>query len=147
MVTIAILGLLAAIALPRFIELTESAHTGNTATTHGAVATSVNLVHAKWMAQLGGSTVALDGATVDVNAAGWPVQPAGAPMTQLGCLDLWNVLLSTPPSIATGFVPGRNGWGALAAGNLCGWIYEPDTTPIRLILYDTSVGSVTYLTL
>ncbi len=73
-VVIALLGLLAAVALPKFVDLTSEARTASLAGVRGGFTASVQLAHAKWLA--GGTgvagTVNLEGTTVEVNAAGWP---------------------------------------------------------------------------
>jgi MSHA pilin protein MshB len=142
---IVILGVLAAVALPRFVDLREEAHTGATQGISGAFTEGIQLLHAKWIAQGGGSPVSVEGGTVDVNPGGWPADGATLPMTQATCSDVWNGVLQQPPTIAPGFSPGTDGWGALAAGVLCGFIYEPDTAPLRIIIYNTTTGSVQFL--
>lgn len=73
-VVITILGILAAVALPRFVSIESDARTAALAGVRGSVAASISLVHAKWLA--GGTgvagTVTLEGDTVEVNASGWP---------------------------------------------------------------------------
>lgn len=73
-VVIAILSLLAAVALPKFADLTSEARTASLAGVRGGFGAAVQIAHAKWLA--GGTGVAgnvsLDGATVVVNSNGWP---------------------------------------------------------------------------
>lgn len=73
-VVIAVLGILAATALPRFINVTKSANIATAKGIAASVRTATTLVHAAWVA--GGTNaagnVAVDGGTVAVNASGWP---------------------------------------------------------------------------
>ena len=73
-VVIALLGLLAAVALPRFADLTSEARTASLNGIQGGFTAAVQIAHSKWLA--GGTgvagTVNLDGDTVEVNTAGWP---------------------------------------------------------------------------
>ena len=73
-VVIALLGLLAAVALPRFAGMEANARTAAYNGVRGAFTTAIGLTHAKWLA--GGTgvagNVALEGSTVVVNGAGWP---------------------------------------------------------------------------
>lgn len=141
-VVMVIVGILAGVALPRFVGLQGDAATAQVENITGSMNSAVQLAHAKWRAQGGGATVALEGSTVDVNAAGWPSQPGGAPMTEAGCLALWDGLLSSAPPAALGYNPGTDGYGALASNALCAWAYEADVTPLRIVIYDTASGRV-----
>lgn len=142
-VVIVILGILAAVALPRFSGLNEEAHTAHAQGTTGALASATQLIHSKWLTQGGGSSVPVEGGgLVDVTPAGWPGAPASPPMTQVSCADVWDDILQQAPPIHLGFTPGGPDWGALAGGALCGYVYQPDTSPIRIIIYNTSTGEV-----
>ena len=79
-VVIAILGILAAVALPRFINVTDDAHESAVRGVGGAMASAVLLVRSQWEVNRGkgvatpNQNVAGFGANnVDVNASGWPV--------------------------------------------------------------------------
>lgn len=144
-VVIVTIGILAVVALPRLVHLADEAHTAKTAAVSGALESTIDLVHSKWRAQGGGTTVSLEGTTVEVGSTGWPVGTGGPPMTESACAALWNDLLASAPPIGTSFVPGRKGWGTLAAGDYCVWVFETDTNPIRVILYNSATGVTTYL--
>ncbi|MEX2205336.1 MAG: prepilin-type N-terminal cleavage/methylation domain-containing protein [Myxococcota bacterium] len=96
-IVIAIIAILAAVALPKFVDLTSEARTASVAGVRGGFSAAVQIVHAKWLA--GGTGVAgpvtLDGGvTVQVNAAGWPTIDA-ANATQDTAAELYNLLMST----------------------------------------------------
>ena len=141
-VVVLVLAILAAVALPRLAVLNDDAQTAQAEGFNGAFAAAVQIAHAKWISQGEGPAVDVSGISVDVNALGWPSAVSAPPMTQARCRDLWDDLLQTAPPMQLGFTAGADDWGALAGGALCGFVYQPDVTPIRLIIYDTSDGSV-----
>lgn len=73
-IVIAILGILAAVALPRFANFSTQAQSASRTGVVGDLNTAIGIVHAQWIA--GGSTgttVSLDGGiSVTVNASGYP---------------------------------------------------------------------------
>ena len=72
-VVIAILGILAAVAMPKFASLEQKARTASYDGVKGGFTAAVQIVHSKWLVEgSAGTTVALDGATVFVNTDGWP---------------------------------------------------------------------------
>lgn len=77
-VVIAVLGILAATALPRFINVQASAQKAAAQGLAGAISSAASLAKAAWVAGgASGTTILMDGQTVDVNAAGaagegWP---------------------------------------------------------------------------
>lgn len=64
-VVMVILGILAAVALPKFVNMTGQARTAKMNGAVGAVQSSITLIHAQWLAQ--GSPA---GATPTINAEG-----------------------------------------------------------------------------
>jgi MSHA pilin protein MshA len=72
-VVIAVLGILAATALPRFVNVQTNAHKAAAQSLAGSMTSAANLARAAWVA--GGSTgasVPMDTATVAVGTSGWP---------------------------------------------------------------------------
>ncbi|MDO6384893.1 type II secretion system protein [Uliginosibacterium sp. 31-12] len=71
-VVMVILGILAAVALPKFVDMTTQARQAKMNGAVGAVQSSITLIHAKWLAQgsptatAAGTTVAYEGGTLDV---------------------------------------------------------------------------------
>lgn len=103
-VVIVLLGLLAAVALPKFADLSAEARTATLQGVRGGFTAGVQLAHAKWLAGNTGvaGTITLEGGTsVEVNAAGWPtVDPANA--SQDTAAELYGLLMSAPvPSTFT----------------------------------------------
>ncbi|WP_421864963.1 pilus assembly FimT family protein [Motiliproteus sp.] len=110
-VVIALLGILAAVALPRFADLDREAHIASHEATAAAFATAVNLARSKWVSlgspssHDGRNDVQLHGSgtdgQVDFNAQGWPAQSyAGSDVvinadSAADCEDIWPVLLNS----------------------------------------------------
>jgi prepilin-type N-terminal cleavage/methylation domain-containing protein len=136
-IVIAILGILAAIAIPNFVDLNDEAHDGTAKATYGGFTSAVNIVHAEWVAR--GSSSA------PVNTAGWPVGSGGPPMSNNTCAMVWADVLTSPPPASPGFVVGADGWGTLGFNSFCFFIYQPDVSPYRIIRYNITTGLVEYL--
>lgn len=143
-VVIAILGILAAVALPRFMNATKEAHKAAVAGTAGALGSAVALVRAQWevnRAKSGTSpntnVTGFGNNTVDVNAAGWPVNTEG---TDLHCSNLWNnVLQGSIPTISGSepdYVPTKT-------ATICTFTYQRDGGD-DAITYDSTTGQVAY---
>jgi MSHA pilin protein MshA len=78
-VVIVILGILSAVAIPRFIDLQKDARISVVNGTAGALAGSAALAKAAWMAAGGTSavtSVTMDSNTVNVNGSGYPTAAA-----------------------------------------------------------------------
>jgi len=134
---IAILGILAAVAIPKFVDLSDEAHSAAAKGTHGGFSSGVNIAHAEWITR-GASSVAM-------SASGWPVGSGSPPMSHPRCATVWTDVLTSAPEVDPGFSAGTDGWGAFGLGNLCFFIYEPDTAPFRLIRYNVTSGLIEYL--
>ncbi len=107
-IVIVILGLLAATALPRFLNVTDDAEAAATEAVGGGFATGISLAHARWIAD-GHSTgtdnilITMEGSNVNMNENGWPANTdtVGAGLndqTEEECQQIWNTLLQSPPS-------------------------------------------------
>ncbi len=97
-VVIAILGILAAVAMPKFASLESKARTAAFDGVKGGFTAAVQITHSKWLVEGGtGATVALDGATVQVGTTGWPVvdpNVGAGPGTQKNATELYALLMS-----------------------------------------------------
>lgn len=158
---IVILGILAALALPRFARVTEQAHTAAIEGASGGLAAGVTLARAQWVAN--GHTGAVRDLAgfgrgqVDVGNQGWPtdagslggeISPA---MTPQRCINVWEgVMQGASPPVAT--TAGREvdyvasvveDSDEPGAGNdNCQFIYQLDDSG-RAIIYDADSGEVT----
>ncbi len=99
-VVIAVLGILAAFALPRFVNFTGEANTAARAGFVGSLSSAVGLAKAKHVAQGNTGTVTLDGGTaITMNAQGWP--DVGVSYANAGtCTTLMNALLQNPSGVS-----------------------------------------------
>ena len=95
-VVISILAILAAVALPRFVDITSDARAAAVQGVQGGFTAGVQLAHAKWLAAGTGvaGTVQLEGDTVEVNAAGWPTID-GANADQDEASELYAILINS----------------------------------------------------
>jgi len=161
-VVILILGILAATALPKFVDIEneaqEAAHQGVSA----GVQASISLIHSKCLVS-GKSTAAAgaanpidtdnDGAADDyaLNNAGWPISSVvataqDADVSDAICTELWNNLLQAggPTAVAKATTSDYNATGT---GKICTYNHSGsyDTTPAATMsfVYDTSDGSIT----
>lgn len=145
-VVIVIIGILAATALPRFVDLTGDAHSASVQAIGGAFSSGVNLSHASWIAQ--GATAAVNsapiegGLTIGLNSTGWPENnlPAGGNDTinAAECIQLWNVILNSAPTVAT---TGTPDYIVSAASPVC--TFTLSAAAGRTIAYDSSTGTIT----
>jgi MSHA pilin protein MshA len=70
---IAILGILAAVAMPRFLNMNDDALAASRAGVAGGLNSSIQMVRSRWLAQGSPATVTPDGGTaITMNAAGFP---------------------------------------------------------------------------
>lgn len=72
-VVMVILGILAATALPRFVNLGADARVAAVQGARGSLTSSVALLHGQWLARGGtGTTVSADGIDITVDTGGYP---------------------------------------------------------------------------
>ena len=142
-VVILILSILAATALPRFMNISDEAHAAVIDGIGGAVSTGVAMFHAGWLAEGSATTPAAlssygDG-SIFHSATGWPVgEDAAFSIADTDdCEDIWDGLLQTgAPEIGAG-----KDFTVAAATTICTYTYVADTN--KKIDYDTSNGEVT----
>lgn len=141
-VVIIILGILAATALPRFMNVTTDAHRAAVAGVGGSFGSAVAMAHAQWVAN--GSTGAVANianfgnatGTVGGTAVGWPVNAGDTDIADnADCSGLWTGLMQNPPPIPADYTAVADG-----AANTCTYTYVDDNT--RNIVYDSDDGSV-----
>jgi prepilin-type N-terminal cleavage/methylation domain-containing protein len=150
-VVIIILGILAAAAMPRFINVTADAQEAAVAGTGGAFASAVTLAHAQWVANghtgavadlAGFGDTTTSATAVDMNATGYPVGTGGNTtdaMSAALCVEVWNGIMTNPPTAA---VAAGNGveFVVSASGAVCTFTYQLDTD--MKIDYTSTSGSV-----
>ncbi|HEY6612642.1 MAG TPA: prepilin-type N-terminal cleavage/methylation domain-containing protein [Pseudomonas sp.] len=144
-VVIVILGVLAAVALPRFMDATDDAHSAAVKGTGGALAAGVALVRSQWELNRAKGTTAntnvtgFGDGTVDVNASGWPVGTSTSG-SAAACVEIWQgVLQGSAPSVA---ISGTVDYVASGTAT-CTYAYSLDGGSTRSIQYNTATGVVT----
>jgi len=96
-VVIIILGILAATALPRFLDVTEDAHLATVKGIEGAFKSGVNLWKAHYVANNKPASASIDGsATIHFNSTnGWPAAVGDDTVSAADCAILWTAILGT----------------------------------------------------
>lgn len=119
---IALLGVLSAIALPRFIDLGEEAEKAAANATMGAFETAVSLSRAKWIVSGKPSSIVESGVTIPMNSEGWP---APTTLNTANCIDLWGSVLQQAPKVEP-FVAATpiDEWSVLGFANGCVFLYH-----------------------
>ncbi len=102
-IVIVILGILAATALPRFLDVTDDAEAAAVEGVGGGLATGVAIAHARWVADGHSSgtdniIINLEGSNINMNRNGWPANTSttGAgtdDQTEVECQQIWDSLL------------------------------------------------------
>jgi MSHA pilin protein MshA len=127
-VVIAVLGILAATALPRFINVTKSANVATAKAVASSVRTATTLVHAAWIANGSSATsVPVDGATVTVNTSGWPTNDAAGIVAAMQSMSGVGVTHASPTSTFT-----------LRSSSLCTFTYNSTTGTVDDSTIDTA---------
>jgi prepilin-type N-terminal cleavage/methylation domain-containing protein len=149
-VVIIILGILAATALPRFMNVQTQAHQAAVDGASGGLGSGIAMLRAQWVAN--GLTGASDDVagfgdgTVDSNTAGWPTDGGtlgSGNNTITGaadCVNVWENVMQNPPTVDTA---AGSDYRATAAGQVCTYAYQVDNSNSRSIAYDASNGSIT----
>ncbi|WP_437880287.1 type II secretion system protein [Pseudomonas sp. LRF_L74] len=144
-VVIAILGILAAIALPRFMNATKDAHRAAVQGAGGALASAVLLVRSQWevnrskgIATPNTDVVGFGDGTVDVNSSGWPLGTAGT----LDCVSLWGALLQGSAPKVAALADSDIDYVATSDTSQCTYTYQKDDQN-DTIVYNSTTGVVT----
>lgn len=158
-----LLGILAATALPRFLDVTDQAKTASLEGISGGFSAGLTVVKAQWAADgnssgTAGSVVNIDGGPIITNENGWPAEvtnsgnAASNAQTNAECLEVWNFILQNPPQATI------SGAGALTAkdkyrvtrqgnggSNTCTYTFVNNATEdtTRQFVYFTETGQIT----
>jgi MSHA pilin protein MshA len=98
-IVIVILGLLAATALPRFINITTDARIASVNGVAGGLRGAISLAKAQVLVSgSGGGTITMDGVSVSVNASSFPTNAAGGIVAAMQGLDGYAVAHASPTS-------------------------------------------------
>ncbi|WP_207060643.1 type II secretion system protein [Motiliproteus sp. SC1-56] len=151
-VVIALLGILSAVALPRFISVTDDAHDSAVEGAGAGFATGIALLKAQVVANgdLGSFTQDVDGygdETLDVNANGYAVgtnvttSGGAASLSLTQCADLWaGVFDANGPTASTA---ADSDYTPAGSGTECTFTYSSQKNgQDREILYNSANGEV-----
>ena len=162
-VVIIILAILGAVALPKFIDVTDKAQVSAVKGAGGGLGAGVALFHAQWVANghtgVEANVAGFGQDDVDSNIDGWPVGTGGnsSLADAADCIEIWNGVMQGPPTITSGAVTNQE-YRATAASTTCTYTYHGGqaTAPnhdvngddtvgdpeVMTITYDTSNGNV-----
>lgn len=117
---IVLLGIITAIALPRFSNIKEDAEKATAVSMARAFEAAINLAHYQWRTNDEPATVTVEGKSITMNSSGWP-----QPTSQAECIGLWNDLLQTPPTmdVYLSSTPADE-WSALGSSINCLFFYQ-----------------------
>lgn len=107
-IVIVILGLLAATALPRFINITRDARIASVNGVAGGLRAAAALAKSQSLILVSGGTINMDGITVTVNTSGYPVNTANGIERALPSPEGWAIdhtgapnTTYTPPNVTS----------------------------------------------
>ena len=142
-VVIVILGILSAVAVPKFVDMQTDAKLSAVEGAAGALASGVSLAHAKWLVTGQGNTATIaSGVEVDFNSSGWPVGAGdgGGPIAESAdCEEVWEDLMSSGSMSAT--VAGAD-FIVIGNATTCEYTYSGESGSGYVIEYDSTDGSV-----
>jgi MSHA pilin protein MshB len=161
-VVIIILGILAATAIPRFIDVSDDAHLATVEATKGALITGHGQWRALWIAENQPATTSSDGQTQYFNTSGHIVGTSGTDtaLAAADCAEIFNDLLGTnAPSMGSAVAnlaaaqaaytsdSGAYDWYPGNAGGTtsCDWYYvgAGAATTGKTLTYTVATGAIT----
>ncbi len=143
-VVILILGILAATALPKFMNVNTEAHQAAVSGAGGGLGSGIALAHAQWVANASTTAVTnianFGNSDVDTNTAGWPTDTAGATTlsTTTHCINVWSGVMQNPPTVSAA---AGSDYIVTVSGTQCTFTYNGATG--MTILYESASGLVT----
>ena len=127
-IVIVILGLLAATALPRFIDVTADARRASVQGVAGGLASAASLAKAQWM--INGSTastsITMDGTPVAVNTSGYPQASSGGIEAAMQGLSGYTVTHTAALTGSSDFRPSNGG------SDTCRAVYSASTGTVTV---------------
>lgn len=148
-VVILLVGVLSAIALPRFLDVTDDARDASAIAGLGGFASAIQQLNGEWLVKGRPASIELNGIVTPFSDTGYP-QPAQ--LNNAGCVDLWeSVHLNATPIDA--FVAGAAppGWSTLRFGTGCLFVYQFNTAfsaanPLPFFIYLSTGNQFSLLT-
>ena len=156
-VVIIILGILAVVALPKFLNLSVDAHVSTVKGTGGAFKSGINLARSVWAVRVGSGPADdlptfgdTESGEMDFNDNGWPAQHWGIPDSEGDapkldntddCISVWETLFAgDEPSISNDISNETDYVATYNFDNSCTYTYSANTN--LSITYDSLDGSV-----
>lgn len=133
---IVILGILAAFALPRFVDLGSQARTASLQGAVGAVKSASSIAHSGWLANDRTSPVDMDGTNVTMSAEGYPTADSAGIMAAAQTADDFSI--SAGSITPNGFDVTSDADSDGTAGE-CSFDYSATTGKVSNILTDDCV--------
>jgi len=147
-VVILLISILAAVALPRFLESTDEARLKAAVGTTGSFEEGVLLLHSQWLVKGKPASDTIDGVPVDFDANGWPSSTAAGVNY---CMDIWGDVFHAAEPVVP-YVAGASpeAWSALRFGALCLFVYQygevfTGTNPLPFFIYQPLATGVNIL--
>jgi MSHA pilin protein MshB len=145
-IVVVLLGLLAATALPRFLNITEDAEDATVEGVAGGFATAISLARAEWEVEgrpKNDITINMDGFYFHVNELGYPsgvtIDNRPDQMTDLACKEVFDAVLQSPPASTIGDVIQEFRYYITVEDNASGITFEipdePDGISKRCVYY------------
>lgn len=147
---IVLIGILSATALPKFVNLTESANQSAFVSAGAALREGVNQVHTQWLLD-GRQTAILNfipnadtvtNNSLSVNNNGWPADSRGSSLqmdSANDCEDVWNSVL-TAGSMTVSTTANQDFQAIYLGSNQCRYTFNQ--IPTKYITYDANSGAV-----
>lgn len=143
---IVVLGILAVVAIPRFLDVTHGAYKAVVAQTAAAFTTALTQAHLGCViaSHAGKDNLATFGrGDVDFNSDCYPSSTNGnnGNVSAARCLQIWNGMLASPPTISTP-ASDTTDYRAQGAGKVCTYTFRKDSSATRRFTYNTASGAV-----
>ncbi|PIS31590.1 hypothetical protein COT42_00810 [Candidatus Saganbacteria bacterium CG08_land_8_20_14_0_20_45_16] len=149
-VVIALVGILSAIIIPCFVNLSDKADEGQFKMTMATFKISVHQIHLKWIMDEQPATITVNGIVINMTVAGWPTDTVDSnhvllPETEFDgrpAVKLWYALLRPAPLILGVGDAAPSGWhGSVLTGDQMTFTCFQTTTN-RAFRYDRSNGEI-----
>ncbi len=145
-VVLVILGVLAAVAMPRYLDLQGGSFRTSVAQTAAAFSTASSLAHFSCLIKGYAGKDNLPGfgaGIVDFNSNCYPSSTNGnnGNVNANRCLQVWNGVLALAPTISTA-ASGATDYRAQGSGTTCTYTYRKDGSTVRRFTYSTATGAI-----
>lgn len=123
-IVIAIIGILSAVAVVKYTDLTTESHKTSVKGVYGAFHSAVNIMHAKWAAAGKPSSLIINGVNIPFTPAGYPGRVTGMNFSE--CQKVWKAILTSPPPVNNWpYASGQDGYAIWNASSyFCTFVYQ-----------------------